>query len=168
MTKNSERKTLRDFIFDRSDLIQQTIAATDEVVARQRGATGLALRAAYKMARGLAPNMMETIVEELLEEFLDALTPFYHEALERNVPIDRYILGQRRRVAVAMLTVTDRRERAERPGKLKAGYRTLRPQAIARLEDAAPELGKLLKNNIPAEFRPGEARAESGTFAVLT
>jgi hypothetical protein len=153
-------KVLRDFVLDRNDLIKQAVAATEKVVARQHGAYGFAVRTAYKMARGLAPNMIEGLVDGLLEDFLDALTPFYHEALERNVRVDHYIVSQKERVAEAIFSVTDSREQHERPGALKSGYRSLRPRALARMEDACPELGALVHNNIPREFRPGEARSE--------
>jgi hypothetical protein len=162
-------KVLRDFVYDRRDLVLKAVQTTDQVVARQKGVTGLAVRAAYKMTRGLAPNMMEEIVDGFLDEFLDALTPFYHEALERNVPLDEYMVNQKHRVAEALVNITDQRERAEtKATALKSGYRSLRPQAIARMEDACPELGKLMQDNIPREFRPGERNNDGGMYAAAT
>ncbi len=148
-------KNLNEFVFDRELVIQQAVQASDRVVARQSGAYGFAVRAAYSMTKGLAPNMMHTLVDGLLEDFLDVLTPFYHEALRANMPIGRYMVSNKIRIADALLSITDVREQQEKSGMLKNGYRKLRPRALERLAEAAPELGELLELNIPAEFKPG-------------
>lgn len=151
-------KNLNEFVVDRDDVIRQAVQASDRVVARQSGAYGFAVRAAYSMTKGLAPNMVHTLVDGLLEDFLDALTPFYHEALRANVPVARHVVANKMRIADALLSITDVREQHEKQGMLKNGYRKLRPKALDRLADAAPELGELLEQNIPLEFKPGLSR----------
>ncbi len=152
---SSTFKNLNEFVDDRERVIRECVEAIEHIVQRQSGAYGFAVKAAYSMTRGLAPNMVHGLVDGLLEQFLDALTPFYHEALRLDVPIEKYIPAQKQRVAAALLDVTDTREKTERPSVLKSGYRKLRPSALTRIEDAAPELGDMLSRNIPVEHRPG-------------
>ncbi len=159
-------KNLNEFVSDRDDVIRQCVQASDRVVARQAGAYGFAVRAAYSMTKGLAPNMMYTLVDGLLEDFLDALTPFYHDALRGNLPMDRYMIVHKLQIADALLTVTDVREQQEKSGMLKNGYRKLRPKALERLAEAAPELGELLEANIPAELKPGAQRSAPVALAA--
>lgn len=159
-------KNLNEFVFDRDLVIRQCVEASDRVVARQSGAYGFAVRAAYSMTKGLAPNMVHTLVDGLLEDFLDALTPFYHEALRTNVPIGRYMVINKLRIADALLSITDSRERQEQGGFLKNGYRKLRPAALERLAEAAPELGELLELNIPSEHKPGQGRMPAVSLAT--
>ena len=140
----SALKNLNEFVFDREEVIKQCVQASDRVVARQSGAYGFAVRAAYSMTKGLAPNMVHTLVDGLLEDFLNALTPFYHEALRANVPVGRYMVMHKMRIADAMLSVTDHHERQEQGGMLKNGYRKLRPKALDRLAVASS----------PADTRP--------------
>lgn len=159
-------KNLNEFVVDREDVIRQAVAASDRVVSRQSGAYGFAVRAAYSMTKSMAPNMVHTLVDGLLEAFLDALTPFYHEAVRANVPVDRYVVAHKMRIADALLNITDAREKHEQNGFLKNGYRKLRPKAMERLAEAAPELGELLEANIPAEFKPAISQKPQLTFAA--
>ncbi len=158
-------RNLNEFVFDRESVIRQAVRASDQVVARQSGPYGYAVRAAYTMTKGLSPNMVHTLVDGLLEDFLDALTPFYHEAVRANVPVSGYVLAHKLRIAEALLNVTDSREQRERYGFLKQGYRKLRPKALERLAAAAPELGDLLERNIPAAFKPAVSRVSHGGLA---
>lgn len=159
-------KNLNEFVFDRDEVIRQAVQASDHVVARQSGAYGFAVKAAYTMTKGLAPNMVHTLVDGLLEDFLDALTPFYHEAVRANVPVSRHVIANKLRIADALLNITDVREQHEKHGFLKNGYRKLRPKALERLAEAAPELGELLEKNIPAEHKPGADRVARVALAA--
>lgn len=147
---------LRDFVYDeqtRQDLIQQSVLAANEVIGSQRGALGLTVRAAYRMARGLAPRQIETIVDSLLDDFLDVLTPFFHEALDKGEDVEEYIAAQRERVAERVFEITDERASTEKEGPLLSGYRRLRPTTFSRLVDSIPRMARLVKENLPEELR---------------
>ena len=147
---------LRDFVYDeetRNELIQQAVEATNEVIRSQRGALGLTVRAAYRMARGLAPRQIETIVDGMLDDFLDVLTPFFHEALDKGEDVEEYIGSQSERVADRVFALTDSRAEMEHDGPLLRGYRKLRPITFSRLVDSIPRMARLVKENLPEELR---------------
>lgn len=134
----------------REAVIDDACGVLDLEVADKSGLGGVAIKGAYKLVRGIKPGFVREVVDNLLDDFLDALDPIYQEALEKKQPPGAYLEQDPNRVADALLGITDRRaERAER-GAIKKTYQKLRPAAHRHVEAAAPRLGQLLQKHAPA------------------
>jgi hypothetical protein len=141
--------TLREKLSDdatRQRVIEDAIKVIDAEVSDKGGLGGMALKAAYAMVKGIAPGILQKLLNGLLPEFLDALQPFADKAAQDNVDFKQHIVQQPSVVANALLGVTDRRAAKADAGTLKKGYEKLRPSAQKHVEQALPRLGELIKS----------------------
>lgn len=144
--------SLRDIVVDpqkRQQVIAEALKVLDQEVADRGGLTGMAIKAAYAMAKGVAPGIMPKIVNVLLDDFLGALDPLHQEAKQKGVDVAQHLSKNAPAVANALLTVTDRKAANHDGGPLKKGYEKLRPMAQKQVEQAVPRLAQLVKQYAP-------------------
>jgi hypothetical protein len=143
--------SLKDLAQDpakRKTVIDDAMRVLDLEVADKGGVSGLAIKAGYKLVQGVKPGFVRDAVDNLLDDFLEALQPVYQEAVDKGVKPSKYLVDQSDRVADALLGITDRRaEKAERPA-LKKMYEKLRPTAKKHVVAAAPRLGEMLDKHV--------------------
>ena len=128
----------------RQQVIDDACRVLDDEVADKSGLGGIAVKAAYAVVKGIKPGFIRQAVDHLLDEFLDTLSPFAEEALEKKVTPGSLVLENRAKMANALLAVTDRRAQKSDSGVVKKSYEKLRPAAQKHVEAAAPRLAKLL------------------------
>lgn len=139
--------TLRELVSDpakREQVIALAIPVIDAEVADKSGIGGMAIKAAYAMTKGIAPGILHKILNNLMDDFLDALQPFYDEAKSKGVDLRGMLDSRRPEVANALLAITDQRATKEGAGPLKKGYEKLRPTAQKHVEAAVPRLADML------------------------
>jgi len=144
--------TLRELASDptkRKQLIDDALQVVEAEVGDKGGISGMAIKAAYAMAKGLAPGIMYKILDNLSNDFLDALQPFYDQAKQAGTPLRTYLDGRRSEAANALLSITDQRAAGESGGALKKGYEKLRPTAHKHVEQAVPRLADLISRFAP-------------------
>jgi hypothetical protein len=144
--------TLRDLASDptkRKQLIDDATQVVDAEVSDKGGISGMAIKAAYAMTKGLAPGMLQKILDNLANDFLDALQPFYDQAKTQGVGLRAYLDNKKNEAANALLAITDQRARGEQGGTLKKGYEKLRPTAEKHVEAAVPRLADLITRFAP-------------------
>lgn len=133
----------------RSAVIQDACAVLDQEVADKGGISGVAVKAAYGVVKGIKAGFIPEVVDALLDDFLDALDPLRAEAEDKNVPLGDYLRRDPDLVAEKLLAVSDRRvERAERP-VIKKTYATLRPSAKKHVVASVPRLAQLVARHLP-------------------
>ena len=138
--------TLRERVSDpakRKQVIEEATRVIDAEVSEKSGLSGMAIKAAYAMAKGLAPGMVAKMLDHLMNDFLDALQPFQDEAQQKGVGLRSLLDGRRAEAANALLAITDQRAVGE-SGPLKKGYEKLRPAAQKHVEQAIPRLSDLI------------------------
>jgi len=128
----------------RKQLIDEALRVVDAEVSDKGGLGGMAIKAAYAMAKGVAPGIMPKILDTLADEFLDALQPFYDEAKQKGVALKALLANRSAEAANALLAITDQRAAKEDGGALKKGYEKLRPTAQKHVEAAVPRLAELI------------------------
>ncbi|MGV1003667.1 MAG: DUF6918 family protein [Candidatus Nanopelagicales bacterium] len=130
----------------RPAFVTATVVVIEDQVKAQRGPSGLALKAAYKVVNGVRPGMVSHAVDSLLPQFVTAMEPFYDEHLRTGQALPELLSAQRSELADALLSVTD--ARAEHTGNkvLKGTYQRARGNAAKQLSAAAPAIGELLAN----------------------
>jgi hypothetical protein len=142
--------TLRDLLNDpqkRALIIDDGVRVIDAEVSDKGGISGMAIKAAYAMAKGVKPGMIANLLGNMLGEFLEELQPFYDQAKQQGVDFKAFLAGRGPVVANALLAVTDRRAAKADGGTLKKGYEKLRPTAEKHVEQALPRLAELVKKH---------------------
>jgi hypothetical protein len=132
----------------RPQVVDDCCQVLDAEVADKSGLTGVAIKGAYGVVKGIKPGFVREVVDGLLDDFLRALDPLYQEAVKLGVPAGSHLVTHKDRMAEALLAVTDSRaQRAERM-MIKKAYDKLRPVAKKQVEAAAPRLCQLLDRHV--------------------
>jgi hypothetical protein len=131
----------------RKKLVDDALRVLDEEVGDKGGLTGIAIKGAYKVVKGIHPTFLQEVVDALLDDFLVALDPVYQEAAEKKRPAGAYLLENSSRVADALLAVTDRRAQGAKRAVVRSAYDKLRPMAKKQVESATPRLAKLFEKH---------------------
>ena len=131
----------------RSAVIADACHVLDAEVADKGGLSGIAIKGAYKIVQGIRPGFVKDTVNNLLDDFLDAVDPLYQEAAQNKQPAGAYLQKNSTRVAQALLAVTDARAARVDSPAIKKTYEKLRPMAQKQVEGAAPRLAQLLEKH---------------------
>ena len=129
----------------RASITEDVCHLVDEQVGNQRGISGVAVKAGYKLVQGVKPGFVRNVVEALLPEFAAALEPFREQAVTQGQSVASYFGAHSQEVAEALLTVTDGRAQASKHGSVKGAYGKLRGSARKNVERAVPGLGKIIQ-----------------------
>jgi hypothetical protein len=132
----------------RERVISDACQVLDQEVGDKGGLSGAAIKAAYAVVKGIKPGFVRDVIDNLLNDFLDALDPLYQQATSEGVPPGQHLVKQSGPSAEALLTITDARAaRAER-AVIKKTYERLRPSAKKHVEAAMPRVGAMLEQAI--------------------
>ncbi|MBI3203612.1 MAG: hypothetical protein IT377_30585 [Polyangiaceae bacterium] len=134
----------------RSQVIDDACHVLDLEVADKSGLSGLAIKAGYKVVQGVKPGFVRQAVDDLLDDFLDALDPIYQEAISAGKRPGEYLKSRCGQVADSLLSITDRRAENAQRAAVRSMYDKLRPTAKKHVEAAAPRLADLLEKHAPA------------------
>ena len=119
----------------------------DAEVSEKGGISGLAIKAGYKVIKGVKPGFVKQVVIDLLPEFTAALDPIYDEAKTKEKPVADFFASNSERVADALLAITDAKAAKSKSGVVKATYDKLRGTAKKNVEAAVPRLGKMIEKH---------------------
>ena len=68
----------------RQAVIQDACVVLDREVADKSGLSGVAVRGAYTIVKGIKPGFVSEVIDALLDDFLDALQPLHIASIERG------------------------------------------------------------------------------------
>ncbi len=131
----------------RQAVIDDALQVLDAEVADKGGLSGVAVKGAYKIVKGIKPGFLNQVVDHLLDEFLVALNPLYQEAFEQGKGPKTHIESNQGRMAEALLAVTDARAKNAQRAVIQKTYQKLRPTAQKHVEAAAPRLGAMIERH---------------------
>lgn len=132
----------------RKAVIKDACEVLDLEVADKSGIGGVAIRGAYSIVKGIKPGFVAEAVDNLLDDFLDALDPIYQEAVGQGQPAGKYLAANGDRVAEKLLAITDERAQGSSRAVIRKTYDKLRPTAKKHVSAAAPRLGQLLDRHV--------------------
>jgi hypothetical protein len=138
---------LREMVRDpgkRQQVLNDAMGVIEAEVSDKGGLGGMAIKAAYSMAKGVAPGIIQKVLNNMLDELLGALQPFLDEAQAKKTDFKGHLLSKGEAAANALLSVTDARAAKASAGALKKGYEKLRPSAQKHVEQALPRLADLV------------------------
>ena len=129
---------------NRKSLLAAAETVLDEEVTDKSGLSGIAIKGAFKLIKGIKPGFIREVIDHLMDDFLDGVDPIYQDAADKDERLEQYLPASSARMADALLSITDARaERAAR-AVIKKTYKKLRPTAKKHVEASAPRLGKML------------------------
>ncbi len=134
----------------RGEVVEDACKVLDLEVGDKSGMSGIAIKGAYKLVKGVKPGFIPEVVDHLLDDFLDALDPLYQEAKDKDVKPGAHLRANGSRVADALLAITDKRAETAKRAMIKKTYMKLRPTAKKHVEAAAPRLGEMLDRHMAA------------------
>ena len=129
----------------RGEMVDDCCKLLDSEVASKSGLSGLAVKAGYKVLKGIKPGAVRHAVDDLIDEFIEALEPF-HADFEKggSGSFGGYMKGRRGEIAEALIAVTDRRAQNADQKTLAKGYQKLRGTGVRNVEQAVPGLADLM------------------------
>ena len=134
--KINDKTTYRSVAADCARLI-------DEQVAAKSGLSGLALKAAYGVAKGIGADYIPGAIQRLLPETLAALDPMWTEGVEKGDPV-AYLSQNSDRAADVILSTTDARMEKKGSGIILSSYKKLRKSVKRDVATAVPGLAQIL------------------------
>ena len=129
----------------RASIIEDVVRLIDGEVGKQRGISGVAVKAGYKLVQGVKPGFVRNVVTALLPEFAAALDPIREQALSEGQSVSSYFDTHTSEIAEALLAVTDGRAQRSDHGSVKGAYTKLRGSARKNVEAAVPGLGVIVE-----------------------
>lgn len=142
--------SLQEVISDptrRSQVVADAAIVLDEEVADKSGISGLAIKGAFAVLKGLKPGVVAELIEGLLPEFAQAVDP----VVEKRPPgsdVRGYLNSHTNDVVQALLGVTDRRAQHTTHQTLLKLYQKLRPTAEKNVAAAVPRVAGLVAKHV--------------------
>lgn len=135
-----------------NDTVRQEIAADcsqliDRQVSTKSGLSGLALKAAYKVVKGIGADYVPGAINRLLPETCAALDPIWAEGVQQGDPV-AYLSEHKDRTADTILSTTDRRIANNGNAVIKSSYNKLRKSVKSDVVTAVPELAQILGKHV--------------------
>jgi hypothetical protein len=141
---------LNDVLSDeakRASIIEDICRLVDDEVGKQRGLSGVAVKAGYKLVQGVKPGFVRNVVQALLPEFAAALEPIREQAVAQGQTVSGHFSAHTAEVAEALLAVTDGRAQSSEHSSVRGAYGKLRGSARKNVQSAVPGLGKIIEKH---------------------
>ncbi|MEH2026367.1 DUF6918 family protein [Nostoc sp.] len=114
-------------------------------LASKSGISGMALKAAFAALKGVKPGYIPYVVEQILPQCFTALDPLWSKGVEKGDPVE-YLSANRSHTADALLSVTDARVKNSNRQIVRGTYEKFRGSAKKHVEEAVPDLAKVINN----------------------
>lgn len=126
-----------------SMVVEDCCLMIDSQLASKSGLSGIALKAAFAALKGIKPGYIPHVVEMLLPECFEALDPIWSEGLQKGDPVT-HLSASRSQAAEALLGITDERVKVSQQSIVRGTYEKLRKSAKEHVEEAVPDLAKVI------------------------
>lgn len=133
----------------RAQVVTDACVLVEVELSRAKGLSGLAVRSAHRVVRGVRPGMIAQAVDSLLPAFTDQLDPYYQVSLQVGSSVTSELGTRRREVADALLTITDERVGRSSNAAVRRAYQGVRGSARGYVESAVPGIGALIEAHTP-------------------
>jgi len=133
----------------RPAVIADCLQLIDSEVASKKGLGGMAVKGAYAVVKRIKPGIIREAVDNLLDDFIAVLDPFYAEfVLQGATSLESFLVTRGATVADALLGVTDKRAQKANNRTLKKAYDKLRPTGVRHTQAAVPGLARVVQRHV--------------------
>jgi hypothetical protein len=133
----------------RENIVADVAKLMDEQVAAKGGFSGMALKAAYGVVKGVGAGYIPGALGRILPDAFAALDPIWAEGQAVGDPV-AHLSQNRQRAADNLLSVTDARIAKTDNGIVRSSYNKLRNSVKGDIEAAVPGLAKIIETHIPS------------------
>ncbi len=142
----------------RRQIVADANVVLDQEVADKTGISGLAVKGAFALVKGLKPGIIPEVIDGLLPEFCGAVDPI----LAKRTPgtdIQSFLTARPNDIVQALLGVTDARAQRTTHQTLLKAYQKLRPSAEKQVAAAIPRVSAMVARHVgAAEKREAEKK----------
>jgi hypothetical protein len=134
----------------RAALISDAEKVLDEEVGDKSGISGLAIKTAFKVIKGVRPGFIRDVIDALLDDFLKQVDPIYQRAVAQGLSPGGLLAKESATVSSSLLSITDGKASRSSSEMVRKTYEKLRPSAQKHVETAIPRLAQLLNKHAQA------------------
>lgn len=127
----------------RANIVADCTKLIDAQVAAKGGLSGMAMKTAYGMIKGVGSGYIPGALNRLLPEACQAIDPIWQEGKAAGDPV-QYLSEHSDRTADSILSVTDARIKRSDNGVVNATYQKLRKSVKNDVEAAIPGLAEII------------------------
>lgn len=120
----------------------------DEQVSSKSGVSGMAIKATYRVVKGISTDYIPGAIQRLLPEVIRALEPMWEEGMQSGDPV-RYLTQNGEMTADAILSVTDAKIERARNKLICTSYNKLRKSVKSDITAAVPGFAEILGKYAP-------------------
>lgn len=131
----------------RSELAHDCAKLMDEQMATKTGLSGMALKAAYGVVKGIDAGYIPGAIGRMLPDAFAALDPLWTEGLQTGDPVG-FLSQHRERTANTLLSVTDARVEKTNNGLVRSSYGKFRKSVQSEVEAAVPDLARIIAKRV--------------------
>ncbi len=132
----------------RSNVVRDAERVLDAEVSDKTGLAGIAVKATFKVVKGLQPGFIPSAVDDLLEDFVRNIEPHWDAwRASKESSCGDYFVAHGAEVADSLLSVTDERAENTRHKPLKKAYLKLRPKGKEHVVAAMPRVGAMIERH---------------------
>lgn len=132
----------------RDAVVDDACQVLEQEVADKSGISGMAIKGAFKVVKGVKPGFIREVVDALLDDFLSALQPLHDESQAAGEPPGSFLTEKPGPSAESLLAITDARATKAQRAVIKKTYEKLRPTAKKHVEASMPRLAELLRRHL--------------------
>ncbi|MFH1130477.1 MAG: hypothetical protein V1754_04020 [Pseudomonadota bacterium] len=134
----------------REGMVADCVQLVESEVRSKTGVSGFAVKAAFGLVKAIKPGILETTVDSLLDEFVEAIQSFYEQYQQQGEQgtLEAFLSGRANDMAEALLQITDRRAQRSSSKTMVKAYGKLRPKGKVHVEQAAPGVGRVLDKHV--------------------
>lgn len=130
----------------RANIVAGCTKLIDQQVAAKGGLSGMAMKTAYGVIKGVGASYIPGAINRLLPDACAALDPIWKEGTEAGDPV-KFLSDHKDRTADSILSVTDARIEKSNNGVVSATYKKLRKSVKTDVEAAVPGLAEIINSN---------------------
>ncbi|NEP61960.1 MAG: hypothetical protein F6K31_34260 [Symploca sp. SIO2G7] len=127
----------------RANIVADCTKLIDQQVAAKSGLSGIAMKTAYGVIKGVGAGYIPGAINRLLPDTFRALDPIWQEGTDYGDPV-QYLSDNCDRTADSILSVTDARIQRSSQNLVGSTYKKLRKSVKNDVEAAVPGLAKII------------------------
>jgi hypothetical protein len=132
----------------RRAIIDDGVRVVEQEVSNKRGMSGLAVKAGFKVVKGVKPGIIGEALNMFLEDFSAKVDPYYDRCQQSGGNLRAYFVANSEVIADDLLSIVDSRAERAKHRTLKKAYFRLRPQGKKHTIEAMPAVAGLVERHV--------------------
>ena len=132
----------------RRAIIDDGVRVVEQEVSNKRGMSGMAVKAGFKVVKGVKPGIIGEALNMFLEDFTAKVDPYYDRCQQSGGNLRAYFVANADAIADDLLSIVDGRAERAKHRTLKKAYFRLRPQGKKHTIEAMPAVAGLVGRHV--------------------